>query len=467
MNDSLRDVWTSVGGDASLIDACTISVAAPALPSTFHVSEAAAASVAAAQLAVAEFDVERSGGSMRAVHVDRRSASAAFISERLIRVDDAAPPNVWDPVAGDYRTADGWIRLHTNYSYHREAVARVLGAADDRATVAVAALRWDAVELESAVVAADGCAAAMRTLDVWRAHEQHHAIASMPVVEITPTSGRASSVRRLGPPSDPRRALAGLRVIDLTRVIAGPTCTRFLAAHGAEVLRVDPPGFAEVPALIFDVTAGKRLAFADLTDPEDRSRIEALIASADLVVQGYRPGALDRLGLAPEQLTERYPGLIVGRLSAWGDCGPWRERRGFDSLVQMAAGIAHEGMVAAGADRPTPLPAQALDHGSGYLLAAGVVRALTERERTGRGAVVRVALARTAQWLDSLGRDEASPAPLTEEETLAATIAVDGPLGRVRLARCPGEVEGLRVGWDSPPRPLGSDDLAVWLAETP
>ena len=454
----LSDLWASLGGDPSLLDRCSISGVGDVLPSPFRVTDAAATTVAAAHLAVAELDTVRSGGPVRAVSVDRRQAAAAFISERLIEIDGDPPPNVWDPVAGDYPAADGWIRLHTNYSYHREAVARVLGAADDRETVAAVVATWSAVDLESAIVAAGGCASAMRTHDEWRTHEQFAAIADMPVVEITP-NGPTSDDQRLGAPVDPARALAGLRVLDFTRVIAGPTCTRFLAAHGATVLRIDPPDFAEVPALVYDVTAGKRLAFADLTDTEQRGHIERLLATTDVVVQGYRPGALDQVGLAPEQLAERFPALIVGRLSAWGDRGPWRERRGFDSLVQMACGIAHEGMVVAGNDRPTPLPAQALDHGSGYLLAAGVVRALTDRDHTGRGAVVRVALARTAAWLDSLGRSDSKAMPLTDEETAAATATAESLLGRVRFARCPGAIEGLRVGWDTPPRALGSDGL--------
>ncbi|MFD8145258.1 CoA transferase, partial [Streptomyces sp. NPDC059708] len=188
-------------------------------------------------------------------------------------------------------------------------------------------------------------------------------------------------------------AAAGVRVLDLTRVIAGPVATRTLGVLGADVLRIDAPGLAEADDAYADTGFGKRSALVDLARPEGRAVLEGLLDGADVVVTGYRPGALERFGLGGEQLLERRPGLVVAELCAWGWRGPWAGRRGFDSLVQAGYGIAAR---CAGPDgAPGVLPAQALDHGTGYLMAAGVLRALAG----GTGGLLRFSLAGTASWL--------------------------------------------------------------------
>jgi len=246
-------------------------------------------------------------------------------------------------------------------------------------------------------------------------------------------------------------------VLDLTRVIAGPIATRQLSAYGADVLRVDLPGFDEVPALLPETTAGKRCAALDLRVKDDRTRFERLTANADVLVCGLRADALARLGYDPERLAQLNPALVVGRLDAYGWSGPWSGRRGFDSLVQMSAGIAARGMRAAIADKPVPLPAQALDHGSGYLLAAAIVRALCERAESGRPSEVRVSLARTAEFLKSLGTSEQ---PIGQQLTAADRRAyleeVDTAWGRLRRVRCPGRVGELAPYPGRAPSALGS-----------
>lgn len=197
------------------------------------------------------------------------------------------------------------------------------------------------------------------------------------------------------------RPLQGVRVLDLPRVIAGPVATRALALLGADVLRVDPPGLPEIPWQFTDTGQGKHSTLLDLRTAS--AQWENLLDTADVLVTGYRPGALERLGLTGR------PGLVHARVSAWGFTGPWADRRGFDSIVQAATGIADvEGASAV----PGALPAQALDHASGYLLAAGIVDALTARAGDGFGRDVRVSLARTASWLLSeRGRTPHHPAP--------------------------------------------------------
>ena len=181
-----------------------------------------------------------------------------------------------------------------------------------------------------------------------------------------------------------------VRVLDLTRVLAGPVATRTLALLGADVLRVDAPWLPEADGTHIDTGFGKRTTRLALDDAADRATFEQLLGTADVVVLGYRPGALDRHGLSADALLARHPGLVVAELCAWGWDGPWAGRRGFDSLVQAGTGISQ----IEGTDdgRPGTLPAQALDHGTGYLVAAAVLRALTTRTVTGAGQHVRLSL---------------------------------------------------------------------------
>jgi len=303
---------------------------------------------------------------------------------------------VWDPLAGDYRTRDGWIKLHTNAARHRAAALKVLGPHQDKATLARAVNEWSATELESAIVEAGGCAAEMRSMAEWRAHPQGRAINDEPLLHWTRTP--ITGLPRWKPRAE--RPLEGIRVLDLTRVLAGPVAGRFLAGYGAEVLRIDPPDWDE-PGVIPEVALGKRCARLDLTTAADRRTFAALLSQADILIHGYRPGALDGLDFGEAARRALAPGLIEVTLDAYGWTGPWRGRRGFDSLVQMSSGIAARGMEWKRAELPAPLPVQALDHATGYLMAAAAVRAITLKTSGGECGSIRASLARTAVLLGS------------------------------------------------------------------
>jgi CoA-transferase family III len=356
------------------------------LPSAFAVTDLAVASIAAAGREVAALI-----GSDH-VAVDRRLASAWF--QTSIRPVGWELPPVWDVVAGDYETADGWIRLHTNAPHHRAAAMAVLDCSEDREAVATAVAGWNSEDLEFAVVEAGGCAATMRDIESWRHHPQGGAVAQEDLIATTAAQEIVDSSWR----PQPHRPLAGVRVLDLTRVLAGPVGTRFLAGYGANVLRIDPPDWDE-PSVAPDVTLGKRCARLNLRSPADRRQFASLVARADVLVHGYRSDALERLGFGTDELRRLSPGLVDVALDAYGWSGRWATRRGFDSLVQMSSGIAAEGMRRSGADRPVPLPVQALDHAAGYLVAAAAVRGLRTRLLHGLGSVARLSLARTAAAL--------------------------------------------------------------------
>jgi hypothetical protein len=448
----LRESWFACGGDSEALKRVRFVATEGGLPSVFAVSDLAAGSVAAAALALAQWRsaVDRD----EPVRVDRRLA-ALWFGFSLRPIGWQMPP-AWDPVAGDYRCADGWIRLHTNAPLHRDAALRVLGVPAERNEVARAVAGWPGEALESAVFAAGGCAAVMTSLDDWRAHPQGAVVMAEPLL----TRELLAEGPLLEAPRDLARPLSGIRVLDLTRIIAGPVATRFLAGLGAEVLRIDPPGWDE-PSLAPEVTLGKRCAWLDLRDASDRATFERLLGAADVLVHGYRPGALEALGLDAESLRALNPGLVEARLDAWGWKGPWASRRGFDSLVQMRSGIAHAGMEAAGAERPVPLPVQALDHAAGYLLAMAVLRGLTERRLSGRGSRVHGSLAGVAAMLTGAGRVKPE-APLAAETD--ADLGRDIEMtawGAARRIAWPATVAGVNAGGGLPARELGTDP-ACW-----
>ncbi|MFI8087820.1 CoA transferase [Streptomyces sp. NPDC086080] len=407
----IASVWSSLGGDPALLSRVSAVERTGVLPARLPVRELARACVGACALAAAELGARRAGGEVPAVRVDDGAVATAFVSERHLRTGGRAAES-FAPLSRFWRTADGWVRTHANYPHHRARLLAALGVADDPDAVAAAFAERSAREAEETVYAAGGLAVALRTPGEWAAHEQAAALRSRPLVELARLDASpARALTRVG--RDPLLPAAGLRVLDLTRVVAGPVATRTLTLLGADVLRVDAPWLPELPDQHADTGFGKRSALLDLG--AGRDILEELLATADVVVTGYRPGALDRFGLTPRVLAARRPGVVVAELSAWGAYGPWDGRRGFDSLVQVATGIA---AVEGAEGRPGALPAQALDHGTGYLLAAGVLRALTGQADEGGSRLVRVALARTAGWLlegagDAAGRtaDEVAPGP--------------------------------------------------------
>ena len=318
-----------------------------------------------------------------------------------MRVDGEAPGERWDRIAGAYPCGDGrWVRLHTNFPHHRDGVLALLGCAYDRDAVAAALRGWRAFDFEQAAAEAGLVVAAMRTFAEWDAHPQSAAIAARPAVSIT----RIGDAPPAPLPPNPDRPLSGLRVLELTRVIAGPVGGRTLAVHGADVLLLTSPSLPSIPTLVIDTGRGKHSAHLDLRDPDGPATMRELLSGADVFLQGYRPGGLAGLGFAPADAARLRPGIVCVSLSAYGATGPWGGRRGFDSLVQTATGFNAAEAEAAGLDTPKPLPAQALDHASGYLLAFGALAALHRRATEGGSWHVEVSLARTGHWLRGLGR---------------------------------------------------------------
>lgn len=445
-----QQLWHALQGETS--PPPTVLQGYQAFISAYPVSELAATSMAlAAQAAAGLVD------SPATVTVDVRLASRWF--QHTFRPINRPLPAAWDVFAGDYATADGWIRLHTNAQHHRQAMERVLGKQADRATLAKTVAGWQKQTLEQAIIDAGGCAAEMRSLAEWQRHPQGQSVAQEALIAWYPQAE--------GPPPAWQRPVArpllGVKVLDLTRIIAGPVATRFLAGLGAEVLRLDPPSWQE-PSLEEEMMQGKRCARLDLKSAAGRQQFEQLLAQADVLVHGYRADALEKLGYDSARRQQLAPGLVDVSLNAWGWSGPWRNRRGFDSLVQMACGIADAGQRWQGADTPCPLPVQALDHATGYLMAAAVLEGMRRRVVHRTGITAQLSLARTAHLLTSHPYAGATAAtglgpaqPHDDWDALEVT-----PLGIGARLRPPLWLPGTPLLWSRPGGPLGSA-TASWL----
>lgn len=397
--------------------------------------------------------------------------AGAFDSSGHLRVS-GHPIQGFAPLSGFRRTLDGWIRLHANYPHHEQRLMEALGATT--ADGVAAALRsMESLEAEAAIQSRGGVAAAVRTRADWLASAMGRSAGTGPWIDVTLPGGKAKRTGRpvLRPVEDPRRPLQGVRVLDLTRVIAGPVSTRLLGALGADVLRIDPPQLPELTGQFVDTGFCKRSAEADLAIPGNLDRLRHLLRTADVVVTGYRAGSLNRFGLDPQALLEARPELVLATLDSWGSDGPWSGRRGFDSIVQAASGIAdlYGAENNDGGWQPGALPVQALDHATGYGLAAGAIALLAHRQHGGLGGWARLSLARTAEELLNLpalpalpelpglpgetGRP-AGPPPAPVLRTQASTY------GGLRYAAPPLLADGQPLDYDRPPVPYGSSELA-------
>ena len=457
----LGDLWSLAGGDPVALSQTDLTGAEPILPSSFRVDVAAQATIAASGLAAAEIWRTRTGQTQR-VAVAMRHAAAEFRSDRYLMVDGAAAGEHWDKIAGPYQCGDGrWVRLHTNFPHHRDGVLELLQCAHDRAAVKNALKSWTAEAFEAAAADAGLVVAMMRPFEEWDAHAQGRAVASLPPFTIE----RIADAPVRGFADGAKRPLSGVRVLDLTRVIAGPVSGRTLAAHGADVLNIASPKLPAIDHLVIDTNRGKLTAHLDLTSEAGRERLRALIADADVLVQGYHPGGLERLGFGPLDLAKLRPGIVYVTLSAYSHAGPWAMRRGFDSLVQTATGFNHAEAQAAGQSSPKVLPCQAVDHASGYLLAFGAMTALLRRASQGGSWHVRVSLAQTAYWLRGLGRlpDGLKVTDQCQADIVDLMEVSTSGFGRLSAVRHAATLPATPARWERPSMPLGSHP-AEWPA---
>lgn len=411
--------------------------------------------LALASVAVAGAAVEQLTGARRTVATTSSRVNDAFNSVWHLRIDGKKLEG-FAALSRFFPTADGWLRTHANYPHHARRLGQALGA-DTVEGVAAALAELASLEAEERICAAGGIAAAVRTRADWAGSPMAAPTGAADWVgfDLSAVRGRDGDGRRWSPDPEAGRPLAGLRVLDFTRVIAGPTASRSLAAWGADVVRVDPPGMPELLDQHVDTGFGKRSALLDLADPDHAAKAHTLLGGADVVLLGYRNASLDRFGLAPLQLRERYPDLVIVALDAWGQEGPWAGRRGFDSIVQAAAGVADRYRRDDGT--PGALPVQALDYATGYGMAAAAVALVAARAREGVTGTARLSLVRAADRLFEAPPPDV-PAEVPGEPALERTAS---DYGELVYARPPFDLDGAPLTYPGPPGTYGSDS-PVW-----
>jgi crotonobetainyl-CoA:carnitine CoA-transferase CaiB-like acyl-CoA transferase len=431
-----------------------IAASDPVFPTRYRMTEAGAVSMAATGLAASALWALRTGRRQR-VAVNGRAATAALRSNHYLKIDGASPPRPKDQVTGFYRVRDGrWIYLHCNFSNLRDRNIGVLGAPPERQAVAAKAAQWDGVMLEDAIFAAGGCCAFIRSEAEWDATPQAAVVARLPLLEIL----------RIGDaPPEPLpqgdRPLSGIRVLDLTRVLAGPTGARAMAEHGADVMKVARPDLPDSGMFDLDTGLGKLSTYLDFRQPAQAETLRTLIRQGDVFSQSYRPGALASHGFGPEDLVRLRPGIVYVTLSAWGHEGPWRNRRGYDTVVQSANGMAFTGADS----QPAFLPASPQDYVAGYLMAYGAMVALARRAREGGSWMVRLSLAGAGHWIRSLGPVDPADgvAELPADELQSYMIDSASPVGRLTHLAPVVQMSETPARWARPAVPLGTS-APVW-----
>ena len=451
--DSLRTLVRLAGLPDANADAVEITGGDPVFPTRFRPVAPGAAAMAAAGLAAAECWALKTGRRQQ-VRLDVRAAAAALRSPRYLKINGARPAEDPEKITGFYQLADGrWMYLHCNFFNLRDRNLAIVGAPMNQAEVAKAVAKREGLELESALFDGGGCGSLVRSEEEWRALPQMQAVARQPLLEIVKIGDAPPQPLPAG-----ARPLSGVRVLDLTRVLAGPSCARALAEHGADVLRVTREDLADLgPPSDVDTGIGKLQTHIDLRDPAGREKMRGLARECDVFSQAYRPGALARHGLSPEELAALRPGIVYVTLSAWSHEGPWRARRGYDTVVQSANGMAWRPDNA----RPAFLPYSAQDYVAGYLLAFGAMVALARRAREGGSWMVRNSLAGAGHWIRSHGLNapaelEGLPTELPDDELRKLLAEHDSPYGRVTHLAPAVQLSETPARWTRPAVPRGT-----------
>ena len=455
----LGGIWRQAGLPPDALSFARLSGAEPVLPSSFAVGTAAQSTIAAAALAACELGHLR-GTARQQVGVDMQHAALDCCGWFSL---DGRVPELWDTFSGLYRCADGWVRIHANFAHHREGALRLMKldpATCTRADAEAAMAAWRAQDFEDAAAAQGLVATALRRFDEWDATPQGKAVAAQPLFTIERIGD--APPRALPPLREDQRPLTGVRVLDLTRILAGPVGGRALAAYGADVMLVNSPHLPNIES-IADTSRGKLSAHVDLRTDDGRAALRQLAADAHVFVQGYRPGGVASLGFGPAELARLRPGIVCVSLTAYGTQGPWAGRRGFDSLVQTAMGFNHAEGEAAGDGKPRPLPMQILDEATGYLIAFGAAAALWRQQQEGGSWHVQVSLAQTGQWLRSLGRLPGGLS-IARPDLQPYVETSDSGFGKLAALRHGAQLSRTPAAWPRASMPPGSHP-PVWPAD--
>jgi crotonobetainyl-CoA:carnitine CoA-transferase CaiB-like acyl-CoA transferase len=467
--DSVTYIWRTLELPEEALKSLLLIDDARCLSSSFKADHLAQATIALSALAAALFHSIRQQTFVPRVTVPMEHACVEFKSERLYMLNGKPAPSSWSTIGGLHKTSDGYVRMHDVFPNHRANSLRILGLGKDasREDVAKELMGWKSVDIETEAFKEGAVIAALRSFEEWDAHQQAQTISDFPI-----TLRMLAAAEKYIPPMPSTmpndKCLRGVRVVEMSRVIAAPVAGKTLAAHGADVIWITSPNLPDLPDLDRDLARGKRTVQLDVSQPQDKAKLLELLRTADVFIQSYRPGSLAEHGLSIRELTTLNPTLVMANLSAYGPDGPWSSNRGFDSLVQTCSGINVADANQHGAGEPARvLPCQAFDHGAGYLLATGILAALYKCSTAGGAYEVQVSLAGVMKYMRSLGqypgRSGFERRNFTKPEEVARYLETRSTeFGELQAVKHSATVEGLSPEWDIMPKPLGSDD-AVWL----
>ncbi len=428
-----------------------VSGSDPVFPSRHRPAEAAAAALGLVGAWAARIGEQR-GIAAQEVSVDTEAAAASLVGFLLQSYEDLDFLRFMNPLTELYATADDrWIHLHGGFEHLADGLIQLLDCDSSAESVGAAVKTWVGAELEDAIAEAGLCAVLARTRSEWAAHPQGQALAELGAV----------TIRRIGdaPPRDRKasdRPLGGVRVADLTRVLAGPTCGRSLAAHGADVLRIGSESLPSIEPFVIETGHGKRSASLDLAAADGVERLKELVAGADVFVESYRHGSLAKRGLGPDDLAALNPGLIHVSINCYGHVGPWAGRAGWEQLAQTTSGIA---MTEAAEGVPTLIQAAVTDYTTGYLAAMGTMMALSRQMEEGGSWVVEASLCQTSQWIQSGGSD-LDPAAATGFGDVTNQLGtIESAWGELKFLPPVEQLSLTPARWEQPPVPLGTHNL--------
>ncbi len=455
--EALNELLDLGGLPRGLAGAATITGADPVLPTRYRIGTAGAAVLAATGIAASALWHLKTKRRQQ-VSVDVPAAAISLRSGKYMEIDGRPCDREFAPLMKFYPAKNGrWVFLHTNFPNLRDKALSILGVPDDYNAVKEAISGWEGEALETALHEGGAVGSYVRTHDEWDRHPHAAAVALMPAVEIVRIGDAPPKPLPAGD-----RPLSGIRVLDLTRVIAGPTASRTLAEHGADVLKITRAGLADSGQMDLDTGIGKLSARLDLRMRDEHAKLLELCRTCDVFTQSYRPGTLAGRGFSPEALAELNPGMVYVTLSAWGNEGPWSRRRGYDTVVQAATGMADASQDDTG---PKHLPVSAIDYVGGNLLAYGAMVALARRATEGGSWMVRASLATAGRWIVDRGvlpksAYAAMPADLPAETIAQLCTDVDMPLGRMRHLAPIVRMSETPAFWARPPVPLGHSPAA-------
>jgi crotonobetainyl-CoA:carnitine CoA-transferase CaiB-like acyl-CoA transferase len=455
-----------------------ITGADPVFSTRFKVAETGAGVLAAIGVAVSDL-WEMKTGRRQATGIDVRHAGAAINSFAYLQnghgdgtyetVPDSPAAQVGYQISQPFATRDDrWFQPHFGIAHLKDRMLGVLKCEATPESIAAAIRKWDAQTLEDAIAEANACGGMVRDNAEWLAHPHGKALAAQPVVEIEKIGDSAPEpLPTDGPP------LAGLRVLDLTRILAGPVAARTFAEHGADVLMVAAKGMPQIKKFVIDLSHGKRSCYLNLNEAMEAAQLRQLVRSGDVFSQGYRPGVLAARGFGPAELAALRPGLIYTSINCYGQHGPLQDRAGWEQVAQAMVGISYENghqnghqiRHGNGGDKPALLPVPACDYITGYLGAYGTLLALARRAVEGGSYHVKVSLCQTGMFLYRQGRVDygANDIGLSEAEALPLQMTAESVYGPIRHLAPVIKFSETRPQWSNPPPALGGDAPA-WLS---